>query len=129
MTLQSWRVCVRSLFYGTIHSQSLSGTPNVGIADPEHELNLVRVKVQAGGCSIHNGRTWHGSGPNTHPSKVRWLLTFWINCCSEYAAVSLTVQHECMCRPDEAWAFTLSRLTPRFGATKKPQADFGSRTP
>jgi ectoine hydroxylase-related dioxygenase (phytanoyl-CoA dioxygenase family) len=28
------------------------------------ELDVIPVIVSAGGCSIHNGNTWHGSGPN-----------------------------------------------------------------
>ena len=48
--------------------QSPSGT--LGIKDPANDLEIVRIKVGAGGCSIHNGRTWHGSGPNVHPLKV-----------------------------------------------------------
>eukprot|EP00501_MAST-03F_sp_TOSAG23-6_P001856 GSMAST32.ASY1.ANO1.1934.1 assembled CDS len=32
--------------------------------DPD-DVEIVTVKVCKGGCSIHNGKTWHGSGPNT----------------------------------------------------------------
>ena len=35
-----------------------------GIADPQAELEVRRVEVSAGGGSVHNGRLWHGSGPN-----------------------------------------------------------------
>ena len=27
--------------------------------------------IKIGGCSIHSGRTWHGSGPNTSPDRPR----------------------------------------------------------
>jgi len=38
-----------------------------GIEDPESSLEIVRVEVRAGGCGIHNGRTWHGSDKNSSP--------------------------------------------------------------
>jgi len=32
---------------------------------------IVPVLAEAGGCAIHNGRTWHGSGPNRHLTSSR----------------------------------------------------------
>lgn len=34
-------------------------------------LAITRVNVEAGGFSVHDGNTWHGSGPNTSPSQFR----------------------------------------------------------
>ena len=34
-------------------------------------LRYVQVKLSAGGCSIHDGRTWHGSGPNSSNQQYR----------------------------------------------------------
>ena len=35
------------------------------------DLTISMVKCNAGGAGVHNGRTWHGSGPNTSRSKPR----------------------------------------------------------
>tara|TARA_B110000208_G_scaffold9178_1_gene11780 strand:- start:2031 stop:3116 length:1086 start_codon:yes stop_codon:yes gene_type:complete len=37
----------------------------------EAELEITTVDVRAGGCGIHNGRTWHGSGRNESQTKPR----------------------------------------------------------
>lgn len=42
-----------------------------GIADPASSLDVVPVSVRAGGCGIHNGRLWHGSGRNASPKRPR----------------------------------------------------------
>jgi len=42
-----------------------------GMPSPETELDIVRVDVKAGGCGIHNGRLWHGSGKNESLTKPR----------------------------------------------------------
>ena len=42
-----------------------------GIADPAAELEITTVAVRAGGCGIHNGRLWHGSGRNESKVKPR----------------------------------------------------------
>ena len=36
-----------------------------------HELQFELVLAAAGGLSIHHGRCWHGSGPNSSTSRVR----------------------------------------------------------
>ncbi|MGF1480132.1 MAG: phytanoyl-CoA dioxygenase family protein [Cyanophyceae cyanobacterium] len=36
---------------------------------------IVYVEIPAGGCVIHHGNVWHGSGKNTHPEKVRRSLS------------------------------------------------------
>jgi ectoine hydroxylase-related dioxygenase (phytanoyl-CoA dioxygenase family) len=38
-----------------------------GVNDKE----IVYIEVPAGGCVIHHGRIWHGSGPNTQADRVR----------------------------------------------------------
>ena len=42
-----------------------------GIAEPAATLDVRQVKVKAGGCGIHNGRLWHGSGPNASKTRAR----------------------------------------------------------
>jgi phytanoyl-CoA hydroxylase len=42
-----------------------------GIVDPEQHLTFSTVDVKAGGAAIHNGRTWHGSGPNSNSKRPR----------------------------------------------------------
>ena len=37
----------------------------------ERDLVISEVGVRAGGCGIHNGRTWHGSGGNSSRTKPR----------------------------------------------------------
>ena len=39
----------------------------VGVTAPE----IVHVEVSAGSCVLHHGNTWHGSGRNLRPDKVR----------------------------------------------------------
>ncbi|MFP4133617.1 MAG: phytanoyl-CoA dioxygenase family protein [Halothece sp.] len=41
-----------------------------GVSDPE----VIPVEVPAGGCAIHHGCTWHGSGKNTSASDPRRSL-------------------------------------------------------
>jgi len=38
--------------------------------DPE-DLKISMVICKAGGAGVHNGRTWHGSGPNTSKTRPR----------------------------------------------------------
>ena len=42
-----------------------------GIAEPQSALRIERVEVRAGGCGIHNGRLWHGSGRNESATRPR----------------------------------------------------------
>lgn len=42
-----------------------------GIADPAGSLQIKRLQVVAGGAGIHNGRLWHGSGPNVSATRPR----------------------------------------------------------
>ena len=35
------------------------------------DLQFTTVSIPAGGCSVHNGKTWHGSGPNVSPDGFR----------------------------------------------------------
>ena len=42
-----------------------------GISDPASQLSITTLAVRAGGCGIHNGRLWHGSGANASASKPR----------------------------------------------------------
>jgi hypothetical protein len=42
-----------------------------GIASPETSLHIHRLGVCAGGAGIHNGRLWHGSGPNKSTTRPR----------------------------------------------------------
>ena len=42
-----------------------------GIADPSSQLQITTLTVKAGGCGIHDGRLWHGSGPNLSEIKPR----------------------------------------------------------
>jgi ectoine hydroxylase-related dioxygenase (phytanoyl-CoA dioxygenase family) len=44
-----------------------------GIDAPEAALAFSTVAVKAGGAGIHNGRTWHGSGPNATDRPRRGL--------------------------------------------------------
>jgi phytanoyl-CoA hydroxylase len=39
----------------------------VGVTAPE----IVHVEISAGSCVLHHGNTWHGSGRNLRPDKVR----------------------------------------------------------
>jgi len=39
----------------------------VGVSTPE----ISKVEVRAGGCVIHHGNVWHGSGRNTRADRVR----------------------------------------------------------
>ena len=41
-----------------------------GVADPQ----VMPIEVPAGGCVVHHGRTWHGSGRNRTASRVRRSL-------------------------------------------------------
>lgn len=38
-------------------------------------VELIKVEVPAGGCAIHAGRTWHGSGVNRGQQPRRALVT------------------------------------------------------
>eukprot|EP01013_Petalomonas_cantuscygni_P010222 TRINITY_DN23254_c0_g1_i1.p1 TRINITY_DN23254_c0_g1~~TRINITY_DN23254_c0_g1_i1.p1 ORF type:complete len:398 (+),score=34.36 TRINITY_DN23254_c0_g1_i1:71-1264(+) len=38
---------------------------------PAADIHVATVRVRAGGCSVHDGNTWHGSGPNTSPTAFR----------------------------------------------------------
>jgi hypothetical protein len=42
-----------------------------GIDDPARALEIVAVRVGRGGGSVHDGRTWHGSGPNESRDRPR----------------------------------------------------------
>lgn len=42
-----------------------------GLNDPATQLHIERLAVRAGGVGIHNGRLWHGSGPNSSATKPR----------------------------------------------------------
>lgn len=42
-----------------------------GIKDPEASLRIERLSVKMGGCGIHNGRLWHGSGKNASANRPR----------------------------------------------------------
>jgi ectoine hydroxylase-related dioxygenase (phytanoyl-CoA dioxygenase family) len=42
-----------------------------GIEEPEAALELTTLGVRMGGCGIHNGRLWHGSGQNESPNRPR----------------------------------------------------------
>ena len=61
------------LFFDSADSRNLvnAAAKNEGFTDPEAELEVVMVNASAGGGSIHNGRTWHGSGANTSAIKPR----------------------------------------------------------
>lgn len=42
-----------------------------GIDDPAASLEIITLAVRKGGCGIHNGRLWHGSGANASATKPR----------------------------------------------------------
>ena len=44
-----------------------------GIEEPASALRITTLGVQAGGCGIHNGRLWHGSGANQTSKPRRGL--------------------------------------------------------
>ena len=44
-----------------------------GISDPVTEVRIERLEVRAGGAGVHDGRLWHGSGPNRSDAPRRGL--------------------------------------------------------
>lgn len=56
----------------------------VGLTNPE----VVPVEIRAGGCVIHHGNTWHGSGKNTRTDKIRRSLG--VHTLSSYACFKPT---------------------------------------
>ena len=42
-----------------------------GYTDPQNQLIVKQVNVKAGGCGIHDGRTWHGSDRNKSTTNPR----------------------------------------------------------
>lgn len=77
----------RALMHDAARRQGLS----------EKELDVVQVSVKAGGCGIHNGRLWHGSGPNQSPTQPRRGLGIHFvagdACFSEAENVRKTLSH------------------------------------
>jgi len=67
------RVGCASQFFSTKKSKSLlfDACSKAGY-DPA-SLSFKTVGVRAGGAGVHNGRTWHGSGPNTSKNARRGI--------------------------------------------------------
>ncbi len=68
-----------------------------GIANPETELALETVSVRAGGCAIHDGRVWHGSGRNSSSRPRRGLGIHFVPACARLSSPSgSTLAHRIM---------------------------------
>jgi ectoine hydroxylase-related dioxygenase (phytanoyl-CoA dioxygenase family) len=74
---QTWgdgRVGTSSSFFQSDNGKNLlySAAEREGIQDPETSLEIVSTAgMKSGGLSIHNGKTWHGSGKNCSTNRPR----------------------------------------------------------
>jgi phytanoyl-CoA hydroxylase len=70
------RVGSSSSFFQSDNGKNLlySAAQREGIPDPENTLKIVSTAgMKAGGISIHDGKTWHGSGKNCSTEPRRGL--------------------------------------------------------
>lgn len=68
------RVGSSNSFFQSDNGKNLlhSAAQREGIVDPERSLEIVSTAgMHAGGLTIHNGKTWHGSGKNNSGDKPR----------------------------------------------------------
>ena len=68
------RVGSSNSFFQSDNGKNLlySAAQREGIEDPEHSLEIVSTAgMKAGSLSIHNGKTWHGSGKNNSAERPR----------------------------------------------------------
>ena len=68
------RVGSSSSFFQSDNGKNLlySAAQREGIENPEHSLEIVSTAgMKAGGLSLHNGKTWHGSGKNCSRDRPR----------------------------------------------------------
>lgn len=51
--------------------------PMLDLADKlGEEVDVVKVSIPKGGVAFHHQNTWHGSGPNLHPTQPRRVIAF-----------------------------------------------------
>ena len=67
------RVGSANQFFDTAdrHGLLYNAARREGVTEPEENLRIYQLHVRTGGAGIHNGRLWHGSGPNSSTSRPR----------------------------------------------------------
>ena len=63
-----------SLASGNVSPPTDNKLSNATTVTPRHELSAFSPVTNAGHAVIHHQSTWHGSGPNVSPSRVRRAL-------------------------------------------------------